>query len=457
MFLNRKAELQELEKLYGESKPKLVILYGRRRVGKTALLWEFAKKNKGLYLLGRQESEAEQLRRFSEEIAEFFNDSFLKVNPLSGWDAFFTYLGEKLSKSKVPLFFDEFPYMVESNKSLPSILQDYWDNTFSKTSAFIILCGSSISMMEGLAGYKSPLYGRRTEQIILEPLTFFQAAEFFKGMSREDAVTFYSVLGGSPAYLLEFNLGKNLLDNIKDNMLQRAKFLYNDVMFVLREELHEPRNYFSILHSVSKGNAKIGEIVNDTGLPKGTVSKYLSVLSDLRIVERRVPITEKRMQNSRKGLYFIKDNYFNFWFRFVFQNISYIEQGRIDKLVDERIKPELNAYIGRQFENMAFQWLQKKFQSYLWGRWWHGDKELDCVGIDEKNRKIAFVEVKWSSLTDADINSVFAELKGKSQFVSWESEGRAEEFMIIAKEAKEKSNFRNVFDLGDFNLGNDSG
>jgi len=341
--------------------------------------------------------------------------------------------------------------MIESNRSLPSVLQDYWDNKLSKINAFIILCGSSISMMENLSGYKSPIYGRRTEQILLEPLTFLQASEFFKEISAEDAVIFYSVLGGTPAYIMEFNLKKGLMENIKENMLQKPKFLFNDVMFVLREELQEPRNYFSILHSIARGDTRIGNIVNNTGLPKGLVSKYLSVLADLHIVERRVPVTEKRMNASRKGLYFIRDNYIKFWFRFVFENVAYIEQGKIGELLD-KIRPELNAYIGRQFEDIALQWLQKKFPDYLWGRWWEKDKEIDCVGIDEKNNRIAFAEVKWSSLSKRDADCIVTELKKKAEFVSWNKGTRKEEFFIIAKEADIKAKGAGIYSLKDFGL-----
>ena len=175
-FKNRKKELALFEELYMSGKSKFIILYGRRRVGKTELLKKFLSKHRGLYLLARQESEKDQLERLSEQTAEFFKDNVLKVNPFTSWDAVFTYLSEK---PRMPIIFDEFPYAVQASKKLPSVLQDHWDNKFSKNKSFIVLCGSSINMMESLLGHKSPLYGRRTEQILLEPLKFSDACFLF--------------------------------------------------------------------------------------------------------------------------------------------------------------------------------------------------------------------------------------------------------------------------------------
>lgn len=393
-FKNRKEELSLLNDLYEKHDPKLIIVYGRRRVGKTELLRKFLEKNKGLYLLARQESELEQLKTFSSRIAEFFNDNILRLNPFSNWDALFTYLAEK---PRIPIIFDEFPYVVQSSKKITSILQDYWDNKFSKQNAFIILCGSSINMMEKLLGHKSPIYGRRTEQIFIEPLKFNDACLFFpENMNIKNKIAYYSVLGGMPAYLLEFDFNKTLKENLMFNLLKKNKLLYNDVLFVLKEELKEPRNYFSILYSIAKGNTKIGRIVNDTGLEKSFINKYLSVLMDLQLIERRVPITERNPKRSRNGIYLIKDNFFKFWFRFVFENQEYIEQEKQEKLLNEKILPELDSFIGRIFEDIVLSIISKNksYDNYLFGRWWDKNSEVDFVGIDRENKKILIGEVK---------------------------------------------------------------
>ncbi|MDP3727984.1 MAG: ATP-binding protein [bacterium] len=410
-FKNRVKELEFLSECYQKGSPKLIILYGRRRVGKTELLREFLKKHKGIYLLARQESETEQLKKMSSQIAEFYGDKVLTINPFQNWDAFFIYLAEK---PRIPIVIDEFPYMVEASKNIPSILQDYWDNSFSKKNSFIILCGSSIQMMENLLGKKSPIYGRRTEQILLEPLKFRDACLFLpKKMSIKERVLYFSILGGMPAYLLEFDYKKSIKENIAENIIRKNKFLYQDVLFSLREELNEPRNYFSILYAIAKGNTKLGEIVNDTGLEKSFVTKYISVLIGLQLVERRVPITEKNRTKSRKGIYLLKDNFFKFWFKFVFENQEYIEQEKQEKLLDEKIMPEIHGFAGRIFEDVALSEISvnKKYKDYFFGRWWDREYEVDIVGVDRKNKKILIGEVKFKKLNEKEVQEIKSHLK----------------------------------------------
>src|SRR3989344_4508450 len=414
-FKNRVKELAFLNELYEKNSAKLIILYGRRRVGKTELLKEFLKKHKGLYILARQESEKEQLKKISSQIAEYYKDNVLMLNPFISWDALFLYLSEK---PRIPIVFDEFPYIVQSSKKVTGILQDYWDNKFLKKNSYIVLCGSSITMMENLLGKKSPIYGRRTEQIILEPLKFRDACLFFpETMSFREKVINFSILGGMPAYLLEFDFKKSLRENLIENVARKNKFLYQDVLFTLREELKEPRNYFSILYSIAKGNSKAGQIVNDTGLGKSFINKYLSVLIDLQLVERRVPVTEKSFARSRNGIYLLKDNFFKFWFKFVFENQEYVEQEKQEKLVDEKILHEINSFAGRIFEEIALSEMIRsgKYQDYFFGRFWDKNVEVDITGIDKSNKKLLVGEVKFKKLTRSDINEIKHALKEKAQ------------------------------------------
>ena len=428
-FKNRVQELNLLNELYEKNTAKLIVLYGRRRVGKTELLKEFLKRHKGLYILARQESEAEQLKKISSQIAEYYQDNVLMLNPFTNWDALFQYLSEK---PRIPIVFDEFPYIVQSSKKITGILQDYWDNKLLQKNTFLILCGSSINMMERLLGSKSPLYGRRTEQILLEPLKFNDACLFFpEGLDFKEKVLRYAILGGMPAYLLEFDFKRNLRENIMNNIAQKNKFLYQDVLFTLREELKEPRNYFSILYSIAKGNSKLGNIVNDTGLEKSFVNKYLGVLIDLQLVERRVPITEKNAARARNGIYLLKDNFFKFWFKFIFENQEYVEQGKQEKLVDEKILPEIQSFAGRIFEEVALSKMIhiEKYQDYLFGRWWDKQSEADIVGIDKQHKKILIGEVKFKKLTKTEVHEIKGSLKEKAQKIN--SFGFEEKLTII--------------------------
>jgi len=445
-FKNRIKELSFLNEIYEKGNAKLVVLYGRRRVGKTELLKEFLKKHKGLYILARQESELEQLKKISSQIAEHYKDEVLMVNPFSNWDALFVYLSEK---PRIPIVFDEFPYIVQSSKEITAILQDYWDNKFSKKNAFFVLCGSSIAMMEKLLGKKSPIYGRRTEQILLEPLKFRDACLFMpKKMNFKDKVLNYIVLGGMPAYLLEFDFNKSLRENIAENILRKNKFLYQDVLFTLREELKEPRNYFSILYSIAKGNTKSGQIVNDTGLGKAFVTKYLSILIDLQLVERRVPITEKSFSKSRNGIYLLRDNFFKFWFKFVFENQEYIEQEKQEKVLNEKIMPELNAFAGNIFEEIALSELKndKKYTDYLFGRWWDRTSEVDLVGIDRENKKLIVGEVKFKALKKSEINEIKRSLIEKSKKIN--SFGFERKLVIVCLDAEYEDKDIEIIKLG---------
>ena len=430
MFLNRKAHISLLERLYFEGKPKMILLYGKRRIGKTELLNEFARSHRALYIVARQETYEGQLKKMSAEIAEFFDDDVLKHSPFQNYDALFIYLAQK----EIPILLDEFPYLVEANRALPSILQEYWDRYFSKKKTFLVLCGSSITMMESLLGYKSPLYGRRTEQILLEPLKFREACEFFPNLKPEDKILTYAVLGGTPAYLLEFDYEKPLLENIRDRILQKNTFLYQDTMFVLQQELTEPRVYYSIINSIAKGNTKLGHIINDTGLEKGMITKYLSVLRGLQIIERRIPVTEKNPESSKKGIYLLKDNYFKFWFRFIFENNEYIEQDRQEKLIEDKIKPLMNNFVGFAYEEIALEYLKTdpQFSDYIFGRWWDKEEEIDIIGLDNSRNRIIFGEVKWRDLSEKDARQVLNRLVEKSVNVKW-GNSPEKKYLLIGK------------------------
>ncbi len=435
-FIDRVTELALLDSWHADKKPKLVILFGRRRVGKTELLKEFSKQHRSLYLIARQASSIDQLKHLSLQFSRFFHDGMLEVNPFQSWDGFFTYIASKCKG--VPVIIDEFPYLVQSTKGLPSILQEYWDSTLSSLDIFMILCGSSVSMMETLLGYKSPIYGRRTGQVLLEPIPFFDARAFFPSLPVASQVEFYAVAGGTPAYLLEFDESKPLVQNIKENILRKQSFMSQDVEFVLREELDEPRNYFSIILSISKGNTTTGTIVNDTGLDKGTVSKYLGVLADLGIVERRVPVTEKQPRKSRRGIYHLKDNYFKFWFRYVFANPQYIEQDLIDELIEDKLMPSFNAFVGNAFEDICIEWMKRVHAGYIVGRWWDRSEEIDIVCINKRKDHAIFVEVKWSTLSSKDARSIARRLVEKSRLV--DTGCSRSSYLIIARFAESKEN-----------------
>ncbi|MFQ6130350.1 MAG: ATP-binding protein [Candidatus Hadarchaeaceae archaeon] len=453
VFLDRERELVLLKDRYRSDRAEFVVIYGRRRVGKTELIDQFiARCKNGVRLLAREESKTFQLSRFAAKLGEFFQDEFLKKTPFADWDGFFEYLSKKADKRTI-IAIDEFPYLIKEDRALPSILQDYWDSKLKKSRIFLVLSGSSISMMESkVLGHRSPLYGRRTGQLLMKPFNFTPILHYVGDLG--NAIEFYSVFGGTPAYIMEIDPRKNIFTNIAEKILREDSFIYKDVEFVLRQELVEPRYYFSILLSIARGNHRVGLIVNDTGLSKSIVNKYLSVLRNLQLVDHIVPITESH--KSKKGLWFLSDNLFDFWFRFVNPYIDDIERGRSDLIINNYIKPHFNEYIGRHFESIVREFLEEMNAKSLLpshftkiGRWWHKDTEIDAVALNEQTKEILFVECKWRD--KVDIEKVLHELKEKADFVDWRKKRRKEYYAIFAKSFRERIEEENVllFDLKD--------
>jgi len=454
-FIGRIEEMKAFEERANSGKAEFVVVYGRRRIGKTELVRQVVSKHEGLLLIGREESKKLQLHRFSKDLADHFGDELLRKQPLDNWDAFFEYLYQKAKDRPLILALDEFPYMVKEDHSLPSLVQDMWDNKLSRTRLFLVLLGSSISMMSSLLGAKSPIYGRRTGQFRVQALPFRDVAGYIGDMAR--AVELYSVFGGTPAYVMALDRNKNALDNAKGLLLRRDSFLYQDVRFVLREEMDEPRYYYSMLEAIALGKTSLAEMVDYTGLARSLVGKYLSILIELDILRRDVPVDSQT--TAKKGQYTFKDNIFSFWFRFIRPYEDLIDMGR-EKEVSRLIAKDLNSHIGRRFEDICleFLWAAKDSQPSLrflnLGRWWHHGEEIDIVGLDPESRTACFFECKWTDLAKKDAAKVLFDLAGKSRSVSWNKDDRKQQFGVIARSVEGKSELRKggylVFDLDDF-------
>jgi AAA+ ATPase superfamily predicted ATPase len=405
MFVNRIDELNYLEKLHKEQDARFVIMYGRRRIGKTELLRQFSKNKKHLFFSSDLSSEQEQLKQFSEKIFQLTRESFLQNQPFGSWEALLRYIFDHLIPKMPLIIIDEFPYLCISNPALPSILQKIWDEKGKESNIFLILCGSYMSFMEKeVLGSKSPLFGRRTGQIALQPLSFKDLKLFFPRYSEEDRVFVYSILGGTPAYLQRFHDHKTIEQNVKEEILNKNGFLFGETRFLLIEELREPAIYFSILKAIAFGRTRLNEIVQETGISDPhKVNKYLSVLRELRIVKREIPITENKPHKSRKGIYLLNDPFFRFWFRYVLPHMSYLEEGDLDFVWQEKIKPSLDSFTGFTFEDICLQRLKNlnrknrlPFKARSIGRWWNNKEEIDIVAYDDQQSFI-FGECKWKN------------------------------------------------------------
>lgn len=430
-FYNRKNELEALNNWWKEKGSHLVIIYGKRRVGKTALSLEFAKNKPMLFHLAERLEPKLQLKKIAKEVGSFFKDDYVLEYGFENWEHLFKYVAQK--KQKMVIIIDEFPYLVDADPAIPSIFQKGWDLYLSKSPVFLILCGSSIGMMEKhTLAYGAPLYGRRSGQILVRPFSFLDLDEIFPKKSFEEKLLIYSVVGGTITYLKNFIGRKNFWKVIEGAILSKEQFMYEEVDFLLREEFREPRNYFSILLGLSLGKRKASEVMNYTGFDKATVSSYLAILQQLLIVKKEIPITEKMPEKSRKGFYRISDNFFEFWFRYVFRNKKLIEEGNSAEVI-KIIKNNIGEFASKNYEEIALEWVRlnidQNFQ-YI-GRWWNDKNEIDIVGFNQETKEIIFGEVKWSNKPIG--TNIFFELEKKTGDVEWNNNDRKESFILFSK------------------------
>lgn len=405
MFVGRDYELKKLNELYYSDNFNFVVMYGRRRVGKTALLSEFCKDKKSIFFIPEEYSNEMALRNFSQSIFKFFKLSGL--SNFDTWESAFLFIAERAKDERLVLVIDEFQYLAYSEKNIPSVLQKIIDHYFNDTKLFLILCGSYISFMEKeVLGYKSPLYGRRTAQMEIVPFNFFESRDFFSGTSTENQISIFSIFGGTPQYLISFEPKLDIFDNIREKILDRTSYLYEEPKFLLKQELREPSVYNSILESIACGYTRLNEIATKVVLDSSKAAKYLNTLIELRIVEQLRP--EKLAKCSRSSIYRIKDNFFRFWYRFIFENKSLIEQGMVQYVIEEKIKPYLNEYISLIFEEIAADYLKilnkenkLPFVFERIGKWWGNnpakkrEEEIDIVAYDKDNLIIG--ECKWQN------------------------------------------------------------
>ena len=442
IFIDREHELSVLNKRYANSNAEFIILYGRRRIGKSELIEQFLLSTHGIRLLAREESKHLQLKKISNDCAGFFHDDFLQKSTFGDWDSFFAYIADK-AKERIVIAIDEFPYLVKEDPALPSIIQNAWDARLKDSRIFLVLSGSSISMMEEYTmQHSSPLFGRRTGQILLRSFSFTDVLDYLGDFTR--SVEFYAVFGGTPAYIMAIEKEKDVFENIREKILAQEANLFRDVEFVLRMELNEPRYYFSILLSIAKGNNRIGLIMNDTGLDKGIITKYLSILMDLQLVERKIPVTDN--PQSRKGIYHLADNLFTFWFRFVHPNIERIERNEGKLVLETCIRPQFAQYTGILFESMVEDLLIEfnnngflPFSFDTIGSWWDKGEEIDLIAIRTQEPAILFCECKWQEQIDAE--KILSILKEKTKKVSWMQKNRNEFYCIIARSFSRRCQF----------------
>ncbi len=383
MFANRQKEIKLLNDEYASNRFAFTVLYGRRRVGKTTLLKEFIRGKPSIYFLVTLENFNIVLKRLQNIVADFLNDNFLKNLELKDIKQLFEYLSQKDFDKKLIIVIDEFQYLTKIDNSIPSQFQYIVDELLKNKNIHLVLCGSIISMMyEQTLSYNSPLYGRRTSAIKLEAIGFDYLQEFFPNKSGGELIELYSVLYGVPKYLEMFTDSGNIYKNIEKNILNTSGYLYNEPQFILQNEVNEPITYFSILEVIASGEHKIGNIAGKLGKNVQNITSFISKLIELDIIYKDVPVTETNPLKSKKGLYFIKDNFFRFWFTYVLPYKSQLEMGNTDYVLN-KIKENFNGFVSPVYENLAIAYLMNNYTLLKCGRWWDKNREIDAVGIGE--------------------------------------------------------------------------
>lgn len=409
MFVARTAELETLERLYDQPSFQMAVVYGRRRVGKTALLDEFARDRDTLYFTAQQKSNTLNLRSFSQVAYAFF-DLPQAAGAFGTWEDALAFVAAQASrKGKFLFVFDEFPYAAEAEPALPSILQIAIDHAFKDTQVCLVLCGSNEGFMDNeVLGRKSPLYGRRNAQIRLQPFDYRDAALMLPGLTAQDRVQYYAVFGGTPYYLAQIDTHESFEENVTRLFFDMAGLLYAEPQMLLRQELREPALYTSVLDAVATGASVPKQIAERAGVDGRAVGRYLATLLELGILEKVFPFGENPA-TSRKGHYRISDPFFAFWYRFVSPLVGAIESGTGRVAAQATAFGEdLSAYVGRQFERVCLQWVVRQngagelpFVASSFGSWWGTDPEvreqadIDIVAADTRGKQLLVGECKW--------------------------------------------------------------
>lgn len=437
-FVDREQEMATLQSEYERDGSALVVLYGRRRVGKTTLISEFIKNKKALFFLASEESESQNRLAFQEKAADFLNSDLLKNVEVKSWDVLFRAIMDTHFDSKPVIVLDEFQYLGKSNPAFPSVFQRIWEEILKDRQVMVILCGSLISMMQSQTlTYDSPLYGRRTAQIRLKQIPFAYYHQFFPDKSRKELIEMYAVTGGVPKYIELFSQSKDIYSAIEKCVLNRSGYLYDEPYFLLQQEVSEVGSYFSIIKAIAAGNTKLSSIAGVLEVKSTSLTKYLKTLIDLDILEREVPVTEDSPEKSKKGLYKIKDNYLRFWFAFVYPNMSFIESGHGRIVMDKIRKSLVRNHIAFVYEDICRERMWEINAEGVWpfyfsklGRYWDSKEEIDIAAIDPDGKNLILGECKyWQEPVGV---SVLRELEAKAKTVSWEKEKRKTWFVLFS-------------------------
>ncbi|KAA8816574.1 ATP-binding protein [Bifidobacterium callitrichos] len=410
MFIGRHRELATLQRRWNTNAFECVVVYGRRRVGKTTLINEFLNDRPTIFFSAIESSESRNLEALSRSIALFEKgDAAMESAPIfRNFEEALHAVFELARTQRIAFVIDEYPYLAKADRSANSVLQHAIDRHKDDSRLMLILCGSSMSFMERqVLGYESPLYGRRTAQIKVEPFGYTDVRRFLPRFSAEDAAIAYGLTDGIPQYLNQIDDSMTIRDNIRWNIIDPDCYLFEEPDNLLKQELRNPAEYNAIIQAIASGASRSNTIATACHMETSNCSTYLRNLIDLGIVRKETPFQQ---DSPRKTIYRIEDSFFRFWYRFVPINMSLIQSGRSD-LATDRIMRSITDFMGQVFEDICTQWLWMRngtddlpFLLLQTGRWWGADprtrrqEEIDIVGSGEDPKQMLFCECKWRSI-----------------------------------------------------------
>lgn len=403
-FYCREDELRKLNKRYAGGQFECIVIYGRRRVGKTALINEFCKDKPTIFFSALNTTGKENLEALSRSIMSFERPDSESVPEFSSYDAALNELTSLSKEKRIVFVIDEYPYLAKAKPAISAMLQHIIDHRWAESRMFLILCGSSMSFMENqVLGKESPLYGRRTGQFKIEPLDYKETAVFHPDLSAEDHSLVYGITGGVPHYINKLDIRGSVDEALLDNFFDRSSYLYEEPGNLLKQELREPAIYNAIIKAIAEGASRMNEIKMKVGEENSLISKYLKTLIDLGIVRKETPVTEKP---GKKTIYLLADNFFRFWYRFVPVNMSAIDSGRIVKIYPHAVKQYLPDYMGLIFEKMCQDYLlcysdNLPIELNEIGQWWGADPgkrkqvQIDIVGTPVEGKEYIIGSCKY--------------------------------------------------------------
>lgn len=393
-FYCRENELNKMNKRYNNDSFECIVIYGRRRVGKTALINKFCEGKKCISFPALNSTGKENLSALSRAIYMCNHETVDSCPEYSSFDDAFNEISRMCQNERIVFVIDEYPYLAKSDSSISSRLQHLIDHAWQDSKLFLILCGSSMSFMQNqVLGYESPLYGRRTAQFKINPLTYKETALFNPSLNFEANAYVYGITGGIPHYINKLNITDTIDNALIENFFDASSYLFEEPTNLLKQELREPSIYNSIITAIATGYSKLNEISTKSGIETGLCAKYINVLIDLGIIKKETPLTEK---SSKKTIYTVDDTFFRFWYKFVPSNMSLIIADKMEKNYEKLVKSKLHDYMGLVFEKMCKDYLMTYADNLPFniadiGQWW---------GNDSVNKKEIQIDILATPIVD---------------------------------------------------------